>query len=128
MDFDFLLNTMGELRKLYALAAAVFVGRSLFKKTGGGSDMIEVAALAKPCCFGPYTSNFTEVVELLLNEKTAIEIKTAADLTRAVESWLTDPATARATGLRAQQLIRQQQGSLTRYLSRLQSLYGHVRV
>jgi len=30
---------------------AVYVGRSLFKKGGGGSDMIEVAALGKPCCF-----------------------------------------------------------------------------
>jgi len=36
-DEVFVLNTMGELRKLYALAFAVFVGRSLIKKGGGAA-------------------------------------------------------------------------------------------
>ncbi|MCH7721174.1 MAG: 3-deoxy-D-manno-octulosonic acid transferase, partial [Planctomycetes bacterium] len=39
-------DTMGELRKFYALADAVFVGRSLIPM--GGSDPMEVAALGRP--------------------------------------------------------------------------------
>jgi len=123
-DEVFVLNTMGELRKLYALAFAVFVGRSLIKKGGGGSDMIEVAALGKPCCFGPYTANFAEVVEMLTREKGAVEVKTAADLTRVVGGWLADPAAAAAMGRRAQELIRTQQEAhaTDRYVERILQL------
>jgi 3-deoxy-D-manno-octulosonic-acid transferase len=123
-DEVFVLNTMGELRKLYALAFAVFVGRSLIKKGGGGSDMIEVAALGKPCCFGPYTANFAEVVEMLTRETGAVEVKTAADLTRVVGGWLADPAAAAAMGRRAQELIRTQQEAhaTDRYVERILQL------
>ena len=53
-------DTMGELRKFYSLAAVVFVGRSLAAM--GGSDMMEVAALAKPIIVGPHNENFADTV------------------------------------------------------------------
>lgn len=62
----FLGDTMGELRKFYALATVVFVGRSLVPL--GGSDVMEVAGLAKPVLVGPYTENFAEAVSLLIAE------------------------------------------------------------
>jgi len=112
-----LLNTLGELKKLYARASFVFVGRSLIPL--GGSDMIEVAALAKPCCFGPHTQNFTEAVELLLKENAAIQLPNAAALTPALESWLANPAAARDLGQRARAVIAAQRGSTDRYVARL---------
>lgn len=115
----FLLNTMGELRKLYALAFAVFVGRSLIKKGGGGSDMIEVAALGKPCCFGPHTANFAEVVEMLTRENAAIQVKNDAALRSRLEEWLGASESASMMGKRAQKLICQQQGSTARYVEQL---------
>ncbi len=118
-DDVFILNTMGELRKLYALAFAVFVGRSLLKKGGGGSDMIEVAALGKPCCFGPFTANFSEAVELLTRERAAVQVKDGAALSQVMEKWLGDTAAATIIGKRAQELIRRQQGSTQRYVERL---------
>ena len=118
----FVLNTMGELRKLYALAFGVFVGRSLIKKGGGGSDMIEVAALGKPCCFGPFTANFAEAVELLLREGAAVEVQDAGALGRCLAGWLKDPAGARQMGLKSQGLIKAQQGSTDRYVQYLLAL------
>ena len=56
----FLGDTMGELRKFYGLATVVFVGRSLAPM--GGSDVMEVAGLAKPFLIGPHTENFAEAV------------------------------------------------------------------
>ncbi len=55
---------MGELRKFYALADLVFVGRSLVDlgPRQHGSDMIEPAALAKPVIVGPFTHNFAEAM------------------------------------------------------------------
>ncbi len=116
----FVLNTMGELRKLYALAFATFIGRSLVNL--GGSDMIEAAALAKPTCFGPHTHNFTEVVELLVKNQAAIVVEDTESLTATLDHWLSNPAAAQAQGLKAQLLIQQQQGSTLHYVQRLLTL------
>jgi len=93
------------------LAFAVFVGRSLVKRGGGGSDMIEVAALGKPCCFGPYTANFAEVVELMLQSGVARCVEDTASLHAVFQEWLQQPAQAKETGRKAQQLIGQQQAA-----------------
>ena len=116
----FVLNTLGELKKLYALAAFVFVGRSLVNL--GGSDMIEAAALAKPTCFGPYTANFAEVVELLLNEKAALEVKDGPELTNVIAEWLASPELARKMGEKSREVLRAQCGSTDLYVHRLLEL------
>jgi 3-deoxy-D-manno-octulosonic-acid transferase len=116
----FILDTLGELKKLYALAAFAFIGRSLVKL--GGSDMIEAAALAKPCCFGPYTSNFAEVVELLLQENAAVLTPDEPTLTRTLANWMANPEEAAAMGRHARQIIQQQRGSTDRYVQKLMQL------
>ncbi|MEX2387681.1 MAG: glycosyltransferase N-terminal domain-containing protein, partial [Phycisphaeraceae bacterium] len=58
----FLLDTMGELRKAYALATVVVVGRSFAGL--GGSDPIEPIALGKPTLIGPDHHNFADVVDV----------------------------------------------------------------
>ena len=60
-------DTMGDLKKFYSLAAAVFVGRTLVPM--GGSDMMEPAALGKFTSFGPHTFNFKQTVDALLKAK-----------------------------------------------------------
>ncbi len=116
----FVLDTLGELKKLYALAFGVFVGRSLVKL--GGSDMIEVAALAKPCCFGPHTANFSEVVVLLVGERCAVEVADGNALTETIGGWLKDPDAAGAMGRRAREVIELQRGSTERYVVKLAEL------
>jgi 3-deoxy-D-manno-octulosonic-acid transferase len=59
----FLLDTMGELTKAYALADVALVGRSFVPL--GGSDPIEAVALGKPTVIGPRHENFREVVSAL---------------------------------------------------------------
>src|SRR5439155_3933873 len=61
-------DTMGELRKFYALADLVVVGRTLVDlgSSQHGSDMIEPAALAKPTIVGPYTGNFADAMTKLV--------------------------------------------------------------
>jgi 3-deoxy-D-manno-octulosonic-acid transferase len=116
-DQVLVLDTMGELKKLYSVALGVFSGRSLIPL--GGSDMIEVAALAKPCCFGPHTYNFADVVELLLQEGGAVVVHDGGELQGQVKTWLEDGAAARAMGLRARQCIVARRGSSQRYAQEL---------
>ncbi|MCL2648839.1 MAG: glycosyltransferase, partial [Phycisphaerales bacterium] len=59
-DEVFVLDTMGELRKLYALAFCVFVGRSLVKRGGGGGEMVGVAGWGRAWCFGRRRTNVGE--------------------------------------------------------------------
>jgi 3-deoxy-D-manno-octulosonic-acid transferase len=51
-----IVDTMGELRQLYAIADVVFVGKSLVKL--GGQNPLEPAAFKKPILFGPHMFNF----------------------------------------------------------------------
>jgi 3-deoxy-D-manno-octulosonic-acid transferase len=103
------LDTMGELKKLYSVAFAVFSGRSLVNL--GGSDMIEAAALSKPCCFGPYTFNFQDIVALLTASSGGVEVKNAADLEAILGFWLANPDAASAVGQKARACLESQRGS-----------------
>ena len=116
-DAVLVLNTMGELKKLYSLATMVFSGRSLVKL--GGSDMIEAAAMGKPCCFGPHTYNFDQIVQLLLADDGAVAVKNTAELTRQVESWLANPRAAGEMGRRASACLAAQRGATKRYARQL---------
>lgn len=102
-------DTMGELRKFYALADVVFVGRTLSPL--GGSDLIEVAALAKPMCFGPHTENFADVAEKLRDEDAAVQINNADDLVPTLRELLQSREAALAFGRRAREIVRRNTGA-----------------
>jgi len=115
-------DTMGELRKFYALADAVFVGRSLLPQ--GGSDMIESAALGKPTCFGPHTFNFPQAVELADNGCERVADKAALQTT--LERWLADPPAAVAAGKTAQAFVARQQGATRRNVEMICRVLGRA--
>ncbi|MDB5334059.1 MAG: waaA [Phycisphaerales bacterium] len=110
-------DTMGELRKFYSLADVVFVGRTLVDlgSKQHGSDMIEPAALAKPVIVGPFTGNFAEVTNCFRKADALREVRDAAGLREAVAEMLTSPA-AKEMGLRAQQVVRNEQGATARHV------------
>ncbi|MCH7812488.1 MAG: 3-deoxy-D-manno-octulosonic acid transferase [Planctomycetes bacterium] len=119
-DCVILGDTMGELRKFYALARAVFVGRSLVPM--GGSDPMEVAALAKAIIVGPHTDNFAAPVEALSRADAITTIATPAELADAVAGLLTDPDETRARGRRAREVVIAHQGATQRTVDRLVQL------
>jgi len=108
----FLGDTMGELRKFYSLADVVFVGRSLVPM--GGSDLMEVAALAKAMCFGPHVENFVDVAEKLLAAGGAVKMQSPADLAPTLRRLLADAPARQAMGRSAQEVVRQNTGATAR--------------
>jgi 3-deoxy-D-manno-octulosonic-acid transferase len=113
-------DTMGELRKFYAVASAVFVGRSLVPM--GGSDMIESAALGRPTCFGPHTYNFPQADALA--EHGCVRVADADALHRQLDAWLADPAAAAAAGAAAQAFVRSQVGATRRNVEMICRVLG----
>jgi 3-deoxy-D-manno-octulosonic-acid transferase len=83
------LDTVGELATLYAVAELVFVGGSLAPV--GGHNVLEPAVRRKPVLFGPHTANFREPAALLLEAGGAVEVADAGALVRAVVRLLGDP-------------------------------------
>lgn len=102
-------DTMGELRKFYALASVVFVGRTLAPM--GGSDVMEVAGLAKPMLLGPHTENFADAVAKLVAAGGAAQVRDAADLADQTARLLRDKQAAEAMGAAARQVVRQNVGA-----------------
>ena len=81
-----LLDTMGELARIYSLATVVFVGGSLIPK--GGQNILEPVNFGKPVVFGPYISNFQEIAELLENSGIGFRIQTRDELYQKMFSLL----------------------------------------
>jgi 3-deoxy-D-manno-octulosonic-acid transferase len=113
----FLGDTMGELRKFYALAQIVFIGRTLTPL--GGSDVMEVAGLARPMIVGPHTENFAEAVELLASEGACLRVSSGEELPTAVTTLLADPPYGRRMGEAARRAIVSRRGATERTVTEL---------
>jgi len=66
-----LLDSIGELRAVYALADIVFVGGSLIPH--GGQSILEPAAAGRAIVTGPFTHNFDAVVQEFLSRDALIQ-------------------------------------------------------
>ena len=121
-DAVILGDTMGELRKFYALAACAFVGRSLVPM--GGSDMIEAAALGKAVSFGPHTFNFPQADAMAENGcHRAVDV---GALRWQLDAWLSDPGKAARVGAQAQQFVRDSKGATRRNVEMICRVVGRV--
>jgi 3-deoxy-D-manno-octulosonic-acid transferase len=110
-------DTIGELRKFYALASVVFVGRTLVDLgyRQHGSDMIEPAALAKPVVVGSFTANFAEAMNCFRQADAMMVVQAPQELGQCIEILLSDPARAAAIGRRARDVVKAQQGATQRH-------------
>ncbi|TWI63365.1 3-deoxy-D-manno-octulosonic-acid transferase [Desulfobotulus alkaliphilus] len=105
------LDTMGELRSLYALADVVFCGGSLVP--AGGQNLLEAAAWAKPILFGPSMEDFSEEKKLLTEAGAAFEIRDADTLSQKLCFFLRFPEKAREAGEAGLNALRKNQGALS---------------
>lgn len=113
-------DTMGELRKFYALADVVFVGRSLVPM--GGSDPMEVAALGKAMVVGPHTENFAQPVELLSDANAIRVVDGTEELPFVVGTLLSRPHVCGKLGQAARAVVLAQQGATRRAVDHLRAL------
>ncbi|MCB9893666.1 MAG: 3-deoxy-D-manno-octulosonic acid transferase [Planctomycetes bacterium] len=121
-DQVILLDTVGELAHVYAVADVVFIGGSLIPH--GGQNMAEPVALGKATLFGPHTHNFKATVRELKECKGAIEVQNATELERELKSLLADEPTRTAIGKAGQARLLASRGAMQRYLELIERLLG----
>ncbi len=105
-----ILDTIGELARLYGGAAAAVMGGSFIPH--GGQNPLEPAGWEVPVIFGPHMENFREISLLFLNAAAAANVMTGDALKDALGRWLRDPAEARKIGIRGRELLIQNSGAL----------------
>ena len=84
-----LLDTIGELSGLFALADVVFMGGTLARR--GGHNILEPALFGKPVIVGPHMENFQAIADDFRPPGPAWRSRSAADLAGAVSGLLGDP-------------------------------------
>ena len=105
-----ILDTVGELAALYALAEIVFVGGSLVPI--GGHNVLEPAMRGKPVLVGPHMSNFREGAELLQRSGGGLVVKDGPELERELARLLEDRELARRMGDAARGAFAGRQGAV----------------
>lgn len=118
-----LLDTLGELSQVYALANIAFVGGSLVPE--GGHNPLEPAVFGKPILFGLHMQDFAEISLALLQAGAAKEI-TAWNIKDILNALLADKRLCLEMGEKAAGLIKKNQGAAERYLEIIKKLLPHV--
>ena len=114
-----LIDSIGELSSLYALADLAFVGGSLVPR--GGHNIIEPAQYGVPILVGPHTENFRDIVELF-QRRNAVRVVSPSDLGSVFLELLANEGQHRELGRRAAETLESQRGATHRTLQKLREL------
>ena len=115
-----LLDSIGELARIYRYATAAFIGGTL--QPFGGHNPIEAAAAGVPVCFGPSMSNFREIAEVFQRNEAAVQVESAADVIDFARRMFDDEAARNSMGERARATVQQNRGASERTARRIVEL------
>jgi 3-deoxy-D-manno-octulosonic-acid transferase len=109
-----LVDTIGQLKEIYSLASAAFVGGSLVPR--GGHNVLEPAAVGVPVLYGPYTDSVSEPADALEQAGGAVRVGSARELGEAVDAILSDPDRATRLVAHARTVLDANRGAVDRSL------------
>jgi 3-deoxy-D-manno-octulosonic-acid transferase len=115
-----LLDTIGELAKLYAVGTVVFVGGSFAPI--GGHNVLEPAAHRKAILFGPHMHNFHQIAAALLEAGGALQVHNPKALGEHVSMLLRQPERRQALGEAAYQVLCDNQGAIARTVALIEQV------
>jgi 3-deoxy-D-manno-octulosonic-acid transferase len=116
-DRPLVVDTIGELEGIYALADLVFVGGSLVPH--GGQNMLEPAAQGRPVLYGPHVDNFNQEALLLEEAGGARRVPDARALAQAVSELVGDRGARERMATAGMKAVEAQKGATARTLAEL---------
>ena len=115
-----LLDTIGELGRIYAIGDVVFVGGSLCKT--GGHNVLEPAAHAKPIIVGPNMQNFKDSYSLLSKVGACKMVNNVAELANEMLDIIGNDERREKMGAASLQVIKENRGADIRSIHYLKEL------
>ena len=114
-----ILNTIGELSKIYQICDFAFIGGS-FNKTGGHNPL-EAVVYEKPAISGPSIHNFKDIYWLLTQSNAGKVVKTPQELKEYMRKLLSDKEFYLKACSDCKTIFEEQQGALEFVINHLKS-------
>jgi 3-deoxy-D-manno-octulosonic-acid transferase len=105
-------DTMGEMLTLIYAADICFMGGSLLGKKVGGHNLLEPAALEKPCLTGPSYYNFKLITEQLIKSEGCLVCSTAEDISNNIDYLFSGNDKVEKMGKLALNVVNTNKGAL----------------
>lgn len=107
-----LVDSMGELARIYSAGDYIFCGGSLVDK--GGHNVMEAARWGMPVYYGPSMYDFMDAAELLENGGAGFRVADGDELVRIIVRHMDDEPEYKQAGNNALEVMKLQQGSARR--------------
>lgn len=125
-----LLDTMGELGKIYSVCDVAFIGGSFAIKGGdnyggkgvGGHNPLEATIFNKPVISGPSTHNFKDIYAILTSTSAGKIVKTKEDLKQSIKKLFTDENNYKKASEDCKKVFEQNKGATNFVIKVLQKL------
>lgn len=105
-----LLDTIGELAKVYSLGQLAFIGKSLIKP-GGGHSLIEPLSYGLPVLHGPFVENIGHVIDKAHELGLAITVKDSKDIKEKAQHFLANKSLRQELAEKALSFTTEQKGA-----------------
>lgn len=119
-----LLDTIGELGRVYSLGDLIFVGGSLAHI--GGHNILEPAAHGKPIVVGPNMFNFVEIFDLLSRRGACVMVRNEDEFVDTCLDILIHPEKAEEMKRHCLEIVEENQGATKKNLDELERLLDEV--
>lgn len=112
-----MLDTMGELSKMYAVCNFAFIGGS-FSYTGGHNPL-EAAIYNKPTLSGNIVFNFKDIYEILTDENASIVVKNEKELLENAKKLMEDKDFYNSTASACKNIFEKNSGAIDYALEKI---------
>jgi 3-deoxy-D-manno-octulosonic-acid transferase len=116
------VDTFGELFRIYSVATIVFCGGSLVPL--GGQNPLEPAVWGKPVLYGPSMENFLDAKALLEDAGGGIAVSNADMLAEKAIWFLSRPSELKAWGERARHAVLKNRGAAEKHARVIRELFN----
>jgi 3-deoxy-D-manno-octulosonic-acid transferase len=118
------LDTMGELARLYEAADVAVMGGSFVAH--GGQNPLEASAWGAPVVFGPHMENFREISQKLTDAGGAVRAADKDELLTTIDEWLARPAKGREAGEKGRETVVNNRGALEKTAKCLEEILDGI--
>lgn len=115
-----ILDTLGELSKIYEIVDVAYIGGS-FNKTGGHNPL-EATIYSKPTVSGPSIKNFRDIYSILEHEKASFVVKNKVEFYSILEKLFTDDNFYKEISDNCARCFSNQQGAVDFVINKLKQI------